>query len=489
MERGTRIMAKLLIVSFGLLLVSRSAAGCVIMPKPTVLDAYNDADVVVIARVISVEKISDTATVPLNGSRVLSTTMEVQKVFKGKLSVGDKITFGQGNGIRCTWIFYEEGIGNEYLFYLEYPTEDSRLWYEFGYGRSAAISEAADDLLYLNNIEAVRGSTRVSGTMSSSEDEPSLPGRKIWILGKDKVYETTTDKNGVYEFYDLPPGRYVLEPELPFGWKIDRSTRGTTTISDQKQIHGRRISFILRPSQHAAVDLAFVLDNVVSGSVVDARGKPLPQVQVSLQPMDTDNESVNFEYTDEQGRFAIESVPPGNYVIAMNKDGKKTVEEPFGAFYYPNVTEQARARVFRIRAGDNMKGLRIVAPDTGEMITIRGVVRYADGTPAPDTTVRFTAVKAPGVNGDALVDADEQGRFSLKIFKDLPGELHADFVAHSGSTAVIVRKYDYSKCPQVQSIVNQTGQQMIKTPALMIDSRQNLNLVLTFPFPSCKPHR
>ena len=39
---------------------------------------------------------------PMTGILVGSTTMEVEKVFKGKLQVGDKIVFGQGNGIGCT---------------------------------------------------------------------------------------------------------------------------------------------------------------------------------------------------------------------------------------------------------------------------------------------------------------------------------------------------------------------------------------------------
>ena len=469
-------------VSLGLLFVPRIAAGCVLVPKPTVLDAYNDADVVVIARAISVEKVSDPSEIPMHGSRVVSTMMEVQKVFKGNLSIGSKMTFGQGNGIRCTWVFYEDVIGDEFLFYLQNPPDDSKLWYEFGYSRSDATSRVADDLLYLNNIEAVRGRTRVSGTMSDNE-----PGRKIWILGKGKVYETTTDKNGVFELYDLPPGRYALEPEMPFGWKIDRMTIGTTTVSDRKQqIRGRHILFTLKPRQHAAIDIAFVLDNVISGSVVDARGRPLSRVQVSLQPMDVNNKSINFEYTDEQGRFAIESIDPGNYIIVVNEDGEKTVEAPFSVFYYPNVTEQARARIFRVRAGDNIKGLKIV-PNTEEMVTVKGVVRYVDGTPARKATVRFKSAKMPGVNGDALEDTNAQGQFSFKILKGLPGELRADFFAYSGSTAAIIGEYDYAKCPQVQTIMKQTGEELIKTPALRIDAKEDLlNLVLTFPFRPCK---
>jgi hypothetical protein len=227
--------ALLLSLGLALLLLPRIADACAIAPKPTVLDAYKGADVVVLARSISVEKLSDQSPAPISGSRVLSTTMEVQKVFKGNLRAGDKMTFGQGNGIRCTWIFYEDDIGKEYLFYGETPPKGSTLWYEFGFGRSDVISRVADDLLYLNNIDAVRGKTRVSGTLDPGEGEPEVVGKKIWIMAKDKVYETTTDEDGVYEFYDLPPARYVLEPELTAGWKIDPVTRGTTTISNRKR--------------------------------------------------------------------------------------------------------------------------------------------------------------------------------------------------------------------------------------------------------------
>jgi len=459
------------------------------MPRPTVLDAYNKADFVVIARAISVEKVSDDAETPPNTSRVLSIVMEVQKVFKGNLRVGDKMTFGQGNGIRCTWVFYEDVVGNEYLFYLENPTGDPKVWYEFGYTRSTVIDGVNDDLLYLNNLEANRGRTRVSGTLSEDEEQVSPSGRRIWIVGNNKVYETRTDKNGVYEFYDLPPGRYRLEPELPFGWKITPTVPGTTTVSDPKrQIQRRHILFTLKPRQHAAIDLAFVLDNVVSGSVVDVRGKPLPDVEVSLKPVDPENKSLNFEYTDEQGRFTIESITPGDYILVVNHDGEKTVAEPFGAVYYPNVTEKAKALVFHIRAGDNIKGLTIV-PDLTEMITVQGVVRYEDGTPVKKATVRFFPAKVPGFNGFVVVDTTAEGKFSFKIFKGLPGELYADFFAYTGTGAEIVGAYDYAKCPQVYAIMKQTGE-LIKTRVQKIAPQHDLpNVVLTFPFPRCKDQR
>jgi hypothetical protein len=173
--------------------------------------------------------------------------------------------------------------------------------------------------------------------------------------------------------------------------------------------------------------------------------------------------------------------------LALNEDGEKRIEEPFPALYYPNVAEKEGAQIFRIRAGDSIKGLKIIVPKVEEMVTVQGVVRFADGTPAPKTTVRFVPAKVPGVDGYAMADTNAKGGFSFKIFKGVPGELHADFFAYSGSTARVLGKYDYGKCPQVQMLVKQTGEEEINTPALKIDPQQDLrNLVLMFPFRACK---
>ena len=67
-----------------------------------------------------------------------------------------------------------------------------------------------DDLLYLENIAKVQGRTRVSGVVDG--DDENAAGQQVRITSKNKSYMATTDKNGVYELYDLPPGRYLTEP-------------------------------------------------------------------------------------------------------------------------------------------------------------------------------------------------------------------------------------------------------------------------------------
>ena len=100
-----------LFVSF-LCLGLAAATACVLLPLPTVLDAYEEADVVITARVVSIEKTNEPDPIHLN---IRSATMLVQKVFKGNVKVQDAISFAQGNGIDCLWLFDEKMIGSEYL--------------------------------------------------------------------------------------------------------------------------------------------------------------------------------------------------------------------------------------------------------------------------------------------------------------------------------------------------------------------------------------
>ena len=87
MKRNLRkiLILFFLVVSF-LSLRFVTAIACVLLPLPTVLDAYEEADVVIIARVVSIEKTKEPDPVHLN---IRSATMVVQKVFKGNVKVQD----------------------------------------------------------------------------------------------------------------------------------------------------------------------------------------------------------------------------------------------------------------------------------------------------------------------------------------------------------------------------------------------------------------
>jgi hypothetical protein len=70
--------------------VTQTAKACSCGPRPTVLDAFERAEEVVIVRVLSVEKAEDTKKRSY-AEGVKSATLIVDKVFKGKLQTRDEI--------------------------------------------------------------------------------------------------------------------------------------------------------------------------------------------------------------------------------------------------------------------------------------------------------------------------------------------------------------------------------------------------------------
>jgi hypothetical protein len=253
--------------------------------RPPVLDAFEQSDEVVILRSVSVEKAEDTQAQDFaNG--IKSITMVVEKVFKGKLNVRDEIVFAQSRGSDCLWTFDDESMDQQFLFYLTRPEKlsyrpRSGLWLVSACGRSTHLDWAGEDLLYLQKMAKLRGKTRISGSIGGGYDDPDLDvdGKKIKIIGPNKTYQTKTNKDGVFEIYDLPPGKYFVEPETPAGWKIDPSylIHSLSVVLDnsgQPEMKSpKQVAITLEPKKHASVNFVLTVDNSVRGKVLDPKGK------------------------------------------------------------------------------------------------------------------------------------------------------------------------------------------------------------------------
>lgn len=337
------------------------ACGC--FPYSTVLEDFEEADLVVIARLVSLEK----ATKPTAryGGDIKSATMLVEKVFKGGVKVNEVLAFGQGDEVLdCSWTFHKTMIGEQYLLYLDAPERPSESFYISTCNRSRKLEYARDDLLYLNNMDKLRGRTRISGVLSiDSAEDVGLEGWKIRVIGRRKTYVATTDKNGVYELYDLPLGRYLLEPEMKFGWKVDEFhlTRQPIRLQlTRRPAPSNRVAFTLRPRRHFGVDLRLKLSNHISGAVYDSSSKPLQGVCVSLAPANDERSLGCNSLTDERGRFLINSVSAGTYLLIFNYKNERTPRMPFSKLYYPGVPQREKAKPIAVRRGENVNNLSVV---------------------------------------------------------------------------------------------------------------------------------
>ena len=475
---------------------NQTAHACSCGPSPTVLDSFDWAQVVVLVSAVSVEMAAPQEAAPegqiSNGENyvdgVKSTTMRVEQVFKGTLKVGDEMIFGQGGGGDCIYTFNEKNIGHKFLFYLK-RMEDSTVWYAGTCGRSNMADYAGDDLLYLNNLQKVRGRTRISGTFSfAHETGESIAGREIRIVGAKKQYEVKTDENGVYEIYDVPAGKYAIVPEIPKGWKVARFWLGYSPsfAGIDGTESANQISIILEEKKHAGLDLRFDIDNAIRGYVHDPAGRPMNGVCLDLVLADGSKGAYLADCTETNGAFEIDEIPPGSYVIVVNDDGEMTSDEPFGTFYYPNVNKREDATVFHIGLGDFIENLQIHAPVAVETITVEGVFLYSDGKPVASESVSFKSIKeTSGGEKDndkieASAETDSRGRFSVKILKGAHGSLFGKMYSFVG---------EFENCPKLDRLIKEAGNGIpeIKTPPFGIFANTNLyDVVLKYPFPSCK---
>jgi hypothetical protein len=478
-----------------------STFACSCAPKRTVLDAYEGSDLVIIADAVSVEKAKDKpGSEEESAGRyggIVSTRMVVNKVYKGNLKVGDELNFAQGGGADCIWTFSEESIGRKFLFYLDTPDPPSEYVIAITCGRSILAEYAGDDLLYLDNIAKRRGKTRLSGTLSYyqaspvEDEEPvfkRLEGNHVRIIGAKKTYALTTDKNGVYEIYDLPGGKYVVEPEIPRGWKLDRylsraSYHANAEKEEKDEPSAARNEVRVRAGKHAYFNFSYENANLMRGSVLDPHGEPMNGVCLDLIPARGKAAQYFFKFdcTEDGGKFSIDDIPAGSYYLVFNKEAKISSRQPFPTLFYPGVFEREKAAVITIGEGETVEGLTMHVPAVEETITVEGVLLYSDGKPVPGESVEFKVSEAPkDFDGTARAATDANGKFSIRLLKNLRGELFSEMFVYEGK---------FENCPKVERMIKDSGETSleVKTQVVPVVAEQNIFAVeLRFPFPGCK---
>ncbi|HKS08140.1 MAG TPA: carboxypeptidase-like regulatory domain-containing protein [Pyrinomonadaceae bacterium] len=409
--------------------------------------------------------------------------MTVEKVFKGDAKTGADLTIAQGDAVLgCSWDFFAENVGESFLLYVGLPEKPSEPIYVSTCSRSTAVEGAKEDLLYLENIDKRRGHTRVSGVIDRDGDEDQT-GQQVRIVGKNKTYIATTDKDGVYEIYDLPPGRYSLEPVLHSGWKIDewRLTREWTRAdwrrSELNLPPPTKVWFTLHPRKHFGASVDLRLANKIAGRVTTPAGQALNRVCVSLVPIEDSGSDVCRDFSNADGTFAIESVAAGSYRLLLNYENIRSSYQPFPKMYYPGVATAEAAKVFTVKFGESIEGLQFVVPTLYERVKFEGVVRYANGRPASGAQVTFTTPKTAEIDGDISATTDRRGRFSLTVLKGLRGELFSGYAPES---------YEFVNCSNLKKARAQTGKPYFSTPRLQVETTENKTFALKLPVSPCR---
>lgn len=334
---------------------------CMCKPNETVDKVFKNTSNVAVLTLQNVELLDKKSE---NGGNIWHSTFVVEKAFKGNLKTNDKLIF-KNEYSSCSWTFSEESVGTKYLFYLGEKPEKGNIWRVSPCSRSGSTKDTADDLLFLENMGKVQNKTRLSGSVEQLVVEMTaegkreklnyLSGRNIRIVGNGKNIEVKTNENGVYEIYDLVPGKYKIRLEKINGYSFTKDDNNSVEVEIKAKSHTER-------------DIFYSIRNAIRGKLYDADGKPLNDVNLELIPANEDFPLFHIaeEYTDADGNFEFNGIPIGTFLIVINKDGKISSDRRFGSFYYPGTVNRVEASEITIGPGVFYENFTIKVPRAAE---------------------------------------------------------------------------------------------------------------------------
>lgn len=196
---------------FALLVLPNDALACMYGPPyATVCEKYANASAIVTATVKSVEP----------NSFGQSVGLDIERSHKGNFS--GKFVLEQPLGT-CDWDFSSE-VGRKLLLYLR-NNEGRSSFHAIGTGYGGRVEHNFDDIYWLEGLPRSLNRNRVSGTLAIYKRQPfefirGAAGVKVTLSRGEKRLQTSTDENGVFQFWDVPAAKYTVSAAFGDSFKL-----------------------------------------------------------------------------------------------------------------------------------------------------------------------------------------------------------------------------------------------------------------------------
>ena len=479
------VLVQLTVAFLLLLCLSENTAACTCVDSPSPWASFQATPVVFVGLVRSIEE--ETAEINRFGNiekvrTALTAHFVVEEGLKGISNQEVDVVTGGGGG-DCGYHFKS---GERYLVYA-YGTEREALSSSMSRtvigGRSSSkqigalttsicsrtqpLSQAQDDLDLIRAVIKGKPQARIFGTVhefvsklgdfeKDAEYKPKT-GLTIKAEGVSGKYEAITDSGGRFRLDNLKPGKYKVTLILPPAY-------GMRYSFEKNEFEAQ----VTQGCWGGEVDFTIQTNGSIRGRVYDAQGKPVgEQVQVSIIAYESAGNNMNViksrsEYTDEQGRYDFDGVPPGRYLLGINIADVPDKDTPYSKIYYPSGSTPAQATVITLAEGQKLDDFDFHLPPPLTERTITGTVYLQNGKPAASATLELYDLERPdsgvwGVN----VKTDAQGRFTVKGFKGRRYQLRAyldeDYLAGKGVQSEMVEVDANLVSSPVKLILNKPG--------------------------------
>jgi len=411
----------------------RTAAACSCGPNPPCAAAWR-ADAVFVGTVVdvvterlggslswNVHKIAVTET--LRGSvDPLVTVVPSSRPTPERIAASQSFPGDQFAASSCDYGFEP---GRQYVIYAR-RTADGR-WSTSECTGTKSIEEAAEDLNYGRSLPFAEPTGRVYGEIDRMVLDPADPtstlvvpaaGITVALTRGSTRLTTTTNAEGKLNV-QVPAGEYLIAPVLPQTVRSHGSGKATSV-----------------PARGCApVSFWIVSNGRIEGRVVLADGAGIEGVPVGVFPAGLQEEArpdstvAPSTTTDPRGRFAIDSLLPGRYVLAVNLRWGPRRDAPYPTTYFPGVARRNESEIIDIGEGEHKTGFTFVVSPLLET-TLSGRVDFADGRPAEGASVTVSPVSARLTLASATTDGN--GAFRLPVLAGATYTLRARIRTSAG---------------------------------------------------------
>ncbi|HEX5081012.1 MAG TPA: hypothetical protein VFY40_03130 [Blastocatellia bacterium] len=332
----------------------------------------------------------------------------IEQRFKG--ITGDEVEIVTGlTGGACGYHFKD---GERYVVYAVRSGQDKNRLYSGICNRIKLVAEAEEDFAYFRAIPEAGNGGLVYGrvkklttplSFNSRYQESYLDNIKITIEGNGRQFETTTNKDGYYQVSGLAPGHYDVNAAIPD--RQNSHSQGAVDVVDRGC---------------AARDFFLSVNGQIGGRVSDENDNPLPNIRVDIIYAKNSQDfspKGKWGYTDKDGRYKIDWLPPGDYYLGVGLVGANSNLCPYPRVFIPDFGDAKKPRVVSLDEGQKVEDQNISLPSFTPDFEFEVEVVWPDGSPVEAAVLQLHSDRAIAQVEPQKDPDGKKGHFLVKAFK------------------------------------------------------------------------
>ncbi|MGQ0543613.1 MAG: hypothetical protein ACT4O9_17505 [Blastocatellia bacterium] len=268
-------------------------------------------------------------------------------------------------------------------------------------------------------------------------------------ISQDGTYSFKNLKGGWYNISFLIPERLITSEEKEGDYLFKAGFR---EIKENVKVPGSGCE--------ARRSFSVMANGVITGKVVDANGKPLPRIPVTLFRHDDADDMPEENYkvwSDDNGIYVAKGIPSGRYLIGFGIDHSLYINSHFAGYlptFYPNTTDRKKSVYIELKDSEFLKEKNLQLLTLLTKRKINGQVLLPGGTASSRARVNAYARRQGVERGDWIgeLEVDTDGRFEFEAYEETKYVISA-WVEESNSSGKAETKFS-SDCYLIKKTGN-----------------------------------